>query len=688
MNTRWISFYFVLAMTCSSLAQQAKPSVFGEEVILLPGQARAKMMLLRLPLPLASELLLKDDRQADYWDIALPTLIDSGKATVMERIVLEGRADQPLTNGGDTPQQTFLPGLHAEVTIEGGNAEHLLADWNLEWGDPKVERHHNGIGGVEQHRVMEVTANRRLCRSGQSVLLGAQTEHGGTSAIFALGLISSGKHELSEDLPSRIDAPTSTWLFTMPVDTFFQWQLLRTPLEEDLAAFHQWLTESANSTTTLVRLEAISCSSSLGITSLEQRWVAPVRFSPFIDAAGELKPKGIEDQRHSSGHSMETSDGSLEWSWPVTRERRESFSLGANKALQMRLQDSEGFFASATPSRDSPEVVRAWQGWDGRMRVLFARRRPDLPAPGKKPPAARSVHSLWCIESTADVPHDQPLRWADSPSTAEDLLAAVREGRATIIDSASSTCMSAYVGLEAHTTQGFLQLGKGLLLQQHPDGARLCPEILRSGHSLRTWSVDWQEKGSLNIHEQRSPPQWHDAGPILLPIQHRSLIKVSVDLPAHQPVIIASIRLGQANTRWWIAQRESIDPDPTRKSPPDPARFLQVQVIHRQSKAVVHEARLVVAEQIESAVMDLIHRSYLEEGQPTQPWSQWKLKEARTGLEFELSLSTWEATYHAPSDPKHPNSIIRHCFKGQQPNEGHLCSDEDDTYRIEIRMTR
>jgi len=111
-------------------------------------------------------------------------------------------------------------------------------------------------------------------------------------------------------------------------------------------------------------------------------------------------------------------------------------------------------------------------------------------------------------------------------------------------------------------------------------------------------------------------------------------------------------------------------------------------VIHRQSKAVVHEARLVVAEQIESAITDLVHRSYFEEGKPTEPWSQWKLKEARTGLEFELSLNRWEAHYHAPRDPTNPTgpSIIRHRFKGQQPQPGQLSTDEGDTYRVEVQV--
>ena len=687
MNSRWISLCFTIAMTCASLAQQAKPSVFGDEVILLPGQARAKIMLVRVPLKLASELLLDDDRQADYWDLALTPLLANGKATELDRIVLEGPANEPLAKWTDAPDRNYLPGLSAEVTLKGGDAEQLLADWSIEWGDPKVEKRHNGLAEVEQYRVMEITANQRLSAAGHTVLLGAQTEHGGASAILALGSVSSETTPANADLPSRIDAPASTWLFTLPLEDYFQWQLLRTPLEEDLAAFHRWSAESLKLTT--VRLEAIASSSSVGITSLEQRWVAPVRFSPITDAAGKLKPKGIEEQRHSSGYSQETSDSSLDWSWPVAPERRESFPLGPKDAvLQLRLQDSEGFFASATPSRDSPEVVRSWLGWDGRMRVLFARRKPEVLTPGKKPPAARSIHSLWCIESTPEVMPHQTLSWADSTAAAETLLAAAREGKAKILDGASATCMSAYVGLEAHSTQSFLQIGKGLLVQRHADGPHLCPEILRPGQTLRTWSVDWQEKGSLNIHEQRTPPQWHEAGPVKLPSQHRSLIQAAADLPAHEAVVIASIRQGQTNTRWWIARRESIDPDPPRKSPPDPARFLQVQVIHRQTKAVVHEARLVVAEQIESAVSDLVHRSYFEEGKPTEPWSQWKLKEARTGLEFELSLNRWEANYHAPSEPGNLRSIIRHRFKGQQPQPGQLSTDEGDRYRVEVQLLR
>lgn len=692
MSARWISLCLALALPISSPAQSLPPSVFGGEVILLPGQARAQILLLRLPLRLASELLLQDDRQADYWDLTLPPLMESGQATEVQRLVLEGPSAQPLSNRPQTPPETFTSGLHAEVSLEGANAQLLQADWRIEWGDPQVEQPHNGLHPSPQHRLLELTANQRLSPAGQCVLLGAQTEHGGTSVILALGQLSAEDVPAAPDLPSRSDSPVSTWLFTLPLDRFFQWQLLRTPLEEDLATFHQWLGESAISGSE-VKLEALSGTSSQGITSLEQRWVAPVRFGPFLQPDGSLLPKSTEDQRFSSGYSQETSDSSLDWSWPVTGPRHGSFPLGTQlPPLRLRLQDAEGFFTSATASRDSPELVRAWQGWDGRMRALFARRRPPVPSPGDKPPAARAIHSLWCIQ--ASLPTAQPLSWADSHPTAEALLAAVREGSATVLDAASATCMSAYVGVESHTTQGFLQLGKGLLEQTQPGGSRLCPEILRPGHSLRTWSVDWQEKGSLNIHELRSAPQLAPPPPpqpqVPLPLQERSLVQASVDLPAHQAVVIASSRRGQEPTRWWIAKREGIDPEPLRKTPPQPARFLHIQVIHRPSGTCVHEARLALSEQVETSLSHLTQRSTFQPSVPAaaaSPWAGWKVKEARSGLEFELSLSAWEASYHAPEDPRDPSSpVIRHRFKGQQPQPGKPSVDERPSYRLEVQL--
>lgn len=584
---------------------RANDSLFGEEILVPTGKVRMKVMLVRVPLTTASELLLGDDREIDYWDLVMPPLLQGGKAEVIERSFVEGAATMELKQdwtskhqlaayssvalAGEKPElaEDLLKkgavevgaGLRWKGLITQTSAAAAATEWELEWVAPDIQARlmdtWPAVGGLKpellMRRSVELAQRSRVMPWSRAALLAAQMEPGPAGEVhrgkvmLLFGRIEKGAALDHASHPLRLDetAPVGgIWVFTLPAAEFQSWNLSRLSPLQDEEAFRGWLHRIG---TDGIRLESLAAGSGTCIIGGRREWACARRYrAPAEGAASGDRPMPSEGlEMEQMDHLFSMTDGSVRCEWPWkpetwTRLPLELLPDVRTTALELPAINRERFESWAHPLRDAPELLRAWTTQDGHVRACFARRaRPSAAAIKKREP--RSIQNTWCI--------DTPLEpWSASlgklgPGTqaaiAEDLVASLRNGKVDLVDGMTCTVTRGHVNSDGHAGSAFTSYADTLSLHPRPDGGTLIPHSTQEDTAYMDWSSDWQPDGSLISHEWRTQPTprlWKVRTPampesqaeksgITLHVYERSTLQASTDLRDGELCVLAATRL-------------------------------------------------------------------------------------------------------------------------------------------------
>lgn len=660
----WILLSALLPTSFSA----AQDGLFGEEILVPSGEVRMKLMLVRLPMGLASDLLLRDDRESDYWDIAVPALLADGRAEVVERAFLQGQPAAELKQDWTAKHQlTAYSSIalaaekpdHAEDLLKKGSVEMgaglrwkglvtqtsaaaAATEWELEWVAPRIERRTLDTWPAAQgakpellmRRSVELALRSRVMPWSRATLLAAQMEPGMAGEIhrgqvvLVFGRIEKGAaiEGLAPSLRLDESAPVgSLWVLTLPSHEFRTWNLSRLSSLEDEHAFHGWLQRTG---TDGIRLESVAAASGTCIIGGRREWACARRYRTSENPAFLLPLPSEGLAMEQMDHLLSMTDGSLrcEWPWKPETWARLPLTLSdkaADPALELPAVNRERLESWAHPLRDAPELIRAWTTQDGRVRACFARRNvPSAGAMKKREP--RSIQNAWCIDTPLETwaATLEQLGTTAQSAIAEELLAAVRSGKVPLIDSMTCTVTRGHVNSDGHAGAASSALGDAIFLRLRPDGASFVPQNTPEDTAFMDWSTDWQADGSLINHEWRTelrPRTWQVRLPaakdtaIRLLEAERSTLQASLDLRDGELCVLGAMRLpqtsaGRKTIRWWVGRQSPLDSTP---STPRSRRYLRAEVKDKLG-TLLEQAVVALHDQVETVISRGTEWQFLE----------------------------------------------------------------------------
>lgn len=741
-----------LVAACCPVALAEVPSLFGEEIVVPQKQVRLKLMLVRVPMKEASELLLQDDRHADYWDLALPPLLASGKAVMMEKAAQEAlpqkemgqefpqkqkltaysaialAGDPPLLEDADLPHGPtgdFRRHLrkHAQVDdlITGGTVELgaglrwrakvarpsaavAETEWDVEWVDPVLERREIGPwpavqGHKPEHiarRSVGLNARKLVMPWSRAVLLGVQTEPGRGEAlhtghvIFMLGRAERGEgaesttppDELASDEPSLVE---SLWIMTLPAKEYLAWSLTRTSVLEDETAFRQWMSREGSDG---IKLEAVMAGSGVCESGGRREWGTARYFRHSLDTDSLLPIPSDQLQLEWMEHLMSITDGSIRCEWPSRPLQWSRVPVGyaadgSRNHLDLPATSMERFEYWGTAQRDAPEMLRAWYAGEGQVRVCFARRVPVSAAEQRKHPP-QAIYNAWCIDTPAEgwAEKMEHLSEDGQAALAEEVLAAVRSGAATLADCMTCTTTFGYVASEGQAGQGFITWDGPIHVKPKRDAFRLVPSELAEDAAFTEWSCDWQQDASLIQHSTRINPRtapWRVGLPQAPKVElhttllDRSSAQVAAILDPDETCVLAACLTphstpGPRTVRWWLARQSPLSPVNQPKR--EPRRYLHAWVADAKGQTQDRAALLLphlleanVSRGLEVPYLDALEKDQdavqgMEFGNVMRFNSVWRPEQQVVGFALKASGWKWTCTRDVA-----PYQVVKHFFE-------------------------
>ena len=692
-------------------------------------------MILRVPMLKASELLLEDDRHHDYWDVVMTPLVEQGTAARVMTRTFEGAVGEALKVEWDevkhvTPSYSVAwaavatsaedadsrmkkdqlevgVGCSAKVEIESVGDSVFRTQWKVNWNYSEMDHHPMGtwsaVNGVAAEttmwRTLELVDNNHNMTCSHAVLLGTQMEMGAAgqkstgNVLMIFARLEHGDAKPLTAMEQRSRPPVGTnavWLFSMPLSEFVPWHMQRATPADDAPAFYSWMM-AATSSTGAVRLEAVGSSGPTAIVATSREWMAPTGFEPSRSDLPPFRPMPSESDMFKISYNLETADGTVRATWPMRAERWERCKLALEKdeadarALEFATRAAESMEVSNEPFGDQPEVLRAWLGEDGRVRVCCSRRVVvEVTREVDRPP--RSTLSVWCVDTPIAGWEDAAasLRVDESAGAAERLLAGVRDGKARLSDVQFMPVSLGNVAAENTVQDAVLGIGNYVNTAAHRDGVWFNPRTLGEVQMLRSCVGDWQSTGALTIHEWRGPVEqrWWDMGlatrvsekrqesGLRLPVQPVSVMQASTFQPPGEPLVVGVVRLDSgAGYRWWVCRRDAMDPDPVEKgtSPHHYAHFTIVKskdalTDHPQ---VLNEVVVALNENVQTRAVSGREWSFIdptptngepEDISPPKPDGsafddQWYVKRHMSGIDVSIENMQWTLHYDA-AQPK------------------------------------
>lgn len=669
-------------------------------------------MLIRMPLEEASRLLLDDDRQADYWDLVMPTLVQSGVAEVLERSTMEHlpggemKCELPLQQermaysaialAGETPElaEDYLKkgtvkmgaGFEWKGKINKLSKVAAEAEWVVTWISPEIERRAIGPWApVQGHRAEHIT-----CRSAgvatqnvimpwsRAVLLGAQVEPGFGDALHTGSmLLVFGRVEKGEDcwslsplleLPICAETHLDTlWVLTVPAQEYHSWNLQRSSVLEDEEAFRRWLARAGDD----VKLEFVATGRGACFSWARQEWASARSFRTSNSSATHLPIPALALSVEQMDHMLSLGRGSMRCEWPIKKMTwtRMPISLPvteATPALELPAVNMERFESWVQPHRDAPELIRAWTDSEGRVRVCFARRVPPTAAERRKQ-EPRVIQNAWCVDTPL-------LGWgermdrlsgSEQAALADELLAEMRAGTVSLVDSMTCTNTFGFTASESQSGHGFTALEGLLTVKPRENGMYLTPSSVEEDFAFTSWAADWQQDGSLWKHQTRIRPEplhWHVAlprmksAPLVTTALRRSKIQTMPSLDDDVPCVLGAVSLpagaeGRRSLRWWIVRQSALEPARATRS--TPRRYLVAKVADRSGE-VVERCALLLHPEMDTVVSRGVEVPFFEARQEASephlmqslqsalPFhADWSVKRHVSGLLLAVRGSSW-----------------------------------------------
>jgi hypothetical protein len=460
-------------------------------------------------------------------------------------------------------------------------------------------------------------------------------------------------------------------VLTLPRQEFLVWNLQRTDVREDDAALVHWLSLQGGAG---VELEFVTAGAGDCIVGSRVEWATARHFRKAHHGCSSLPMPAEALGMEQMDTLLNLEQGSLRCEWPSQPRVWNSLPLEHpvrrdSAHLDLPAVSMERFESWARPHRDSPEMLRAWAVPGDRVRVCFAR-RPLASMMQQKKQAPRAIQNVWCISTPAEAAMEKFARLTaqGQATVAEELLAALRTGEATLVDAMTSTITQGHADSESQSGVGFNAFTDAVEMTPSPTGLSLIPASVVEDVAFTGWTSDWQREGSLFNHDSRIQPRdlaWAIELPAAKGISltttslARSTMQVSAVLTPDEPCVLAVCSSDydpeEPAAYWWIARQTLLDDvKPTATLPT--RRYLHA-VVERADGRVTDFAGVLLHDEIETVISCgteipfLEPRADAEEPEKVLPqrvkselMSAWMFKRHAIGQALVIDQNEWTYT--------------------------------------------